>query len=140
MFLLNISWVWVRLVSEVKQKLLEKLKKIVRKRESVRKGRRFKRASSRMFSFPKDKYKALEEIQTMLGFTDEELHMFFALLEKATDGYLTFDFGDLKAEFHTCVFDVNTASEISVKVEVEEKEITHSAEYHFRERSPSLEN
>lgn len=116
-------------MSKVKQKLLEKLKNIIRKKESERK-RRFKRAPS-IFLFPKDKYEALEEVQKILGFTKEELSMLLTLLEKSIDGHLNFDVGDITIEFQAVKFDESSPSEISVIVELTEREITHRVEYKF---------
>lgn len=128
----------MRPVSDVKQKLLEKLRQIARKKELARNGRfkrrpkrRFDKPSSRLFSFPKDKYEALQEVQRILGFTDEELRMFFALLEKANGGDLEFEIGDISVEFRTYSCDDNCLNEIEVVVKVEEKEVTHTVEYSF---------
>ena len=118
-------------MSKVKQRLLKKLKNIIRKKESDRKRRRIKRAPSKMFLFPKDKYEALEEIRKILGFTKEELGMLLALLEKSIDGHLHFNVGDITIEFHAAELDESSPSEISVIVELAEREITHRVEYRF---------
>jgi hypothetical protein len=118
-------------MSKVKQRLLEKLKNIIRKKESDRKRRRVKRAPSKMFLFPKDKYEALEEIRKILGFTKEELGMLLALLEKSIEGHLDFNVGDITVEFHAVELDESSPSEISVIVELAEREITHRVEYRF---------
>ena len=123
--------VFVKTVFEVKQKLLEKLKEIARKRAFFKKKRKFRRASSRLFSFPKDKYEALEEVREMLGFSKEELSILFALLEKSVDGHLHFDVGDMTIEFHTFEFDESSPNEISLIVEASEKETTYRVEYDF---------
>jgi len=113
-------------VSEAKQKWLQKLGEIVKRRKPSRKWRRFKRTSSTTFSFTSNKYEALEEIREMLGFTDEELRLLFALWKKADGGYLTFKGRDITVEFNT-----NCDDEIVFIVRVEEKGIAHLAEYKF---------
>jgi hypothetical protein len=91
--------------------------------------RRFDRPSSGLFSFPKDKYEALQEVQRILGFTDEELRMVFALLEKANGAYLNFEIGDIGVEFDT--LGAEASNEIRLVVKIEGKEGIYSAEYKF---------
>jgi len=95
----------------------------------IKRSREFEKPALAKFSFTDDKYKALEEIREILGFTEEGLRTFFAVLEKADDGYLDFSVGNVIVEFHK-VGDL-CSGEISMTVKVEQKEVTHTTEYQF---------
>ncbi len=87
-----------------------------------------------MFSFPKDKYEALEEVRGILGFTEAELRNFLSLLERS-QGYLRFAMGNVNIEFHARACFELPLSEVGLEVQVKERGIEHTAKYEFRHRA-----
>ncbi len=125
-------------MSKLTRKLREKLKQVSKRgmvlKERMFKGRQRRNASQGFgdFSFRQDKYEALEQVQQILGWTDEEISGLFGIMEKADDGHLNFHLrGPIKIAFWRAGFDETYPKAINVCVDVNGDEVTQSVKYTF---------
>jgi hypothetical protein len=55
--------------------------------------------NSRFIGFPKNRYEALDEVQSFLEFSGVDLGQVFEILLNSNDGDLTYRFGDVEIQF-----------------------------------------
>ena len=82
--------------------------------------------------FPKDRYKALEEVRQILGLSKAQLRFFWSLLEKSSNGDLSFEVGNICIEFSTWDYDGESIpAKIHMKIKIKEKQVEHHLKYKF---------
>jgi hypothetical protein len=114
-------------MSEIKQR------RIKNKKHLHRRTGRIRRPAPKWFSFPEDKYKALEEVRRILGLTKAQLRFFWSLLERSSSGELNFHAGNVRIQFSTWAYyeDEPLPSRIYMKIRIKEKQIEHHLKYKF---------
>lgn len=78
--------------------------------------------------FPGNRYDALEEIQKVLGFSQNEWQAFFRIIRKANDGYLEFNRGGLNVQFALWSED---EKKVSLNIEFQKNRSEKSATYEY---------
>ena len=61
-------------------------------------------------SLPEDRYGAIEEIRTLLGFTKTEWRVLLHAISKTDNGWLQFAFGSVTVDFKKFVDEINFTS------------------------------
>jgi len=86
--------------------------------------------SSRFVGFSKNRYDALDEVQSFLEFNGVDLGQTFDVLLNSSDGYLIYWFGDAQIQF-TRGFDLGNRNTIQLWIELENEKIKKSVEYEY---------
>jgi hypothetical protein len=86
--------------------------------------------SSRFVGFPKNRYEALDEVQSFLEFNGVDLGQTFDVLSNSNDGYLIYSFGDAQIQF-TRGFELGNRNAIQLWIELENEKMKKSVEYEY---------
>lgn len=88
--------------------------------------------SSRFVGFPKNRYEALDEVQSFLEFIGVDLGMAFEVLLNSNDGYLIYWFGDIEIQF-TRGFGVwsGSSSAVQMSIELDNEKAKESVVYEY---------
>jgi hypothetical protein len=90
--------------------------------------------SSRFMGFPKNRYEALDEVQSFLEFNGIDIGQTFEALMNSNDGYLIYSFGDVQIQF-TRGFDIGNSNAIQLWIELENEKMKKSVEYEYEIKS-----
>ena len=88
--------------------------------------------SSRFVGFPKNRYEALDEVQSFLEFNGVDLGTAFEVLLNSNDGYLIYWFGDVEIQF-TRGFGVwsGSSSTVQMSIELDNEKAKESVVYEY---------
>jgi hypothetical protein len=95
--------------------------------------------SSRFIGFPKNRYEALNEVQSFLEYNGVDLGQAFEVLLNSNDGYLIYWFGDVEIQF-VRGFGVWSRSQkaIQMSIELENDRTEETAVYEYKLRDLRL--